>query len=102
MHSDQKYDLHLYVVGATPRSTRAIANLRAICKEYLSGRFELEIVDLYRDPARAQVDQVVAAPTLVRRKPPPVRRLVGDLSHRDRVLRGLDLAPLQPDVEPSP
>lgn len=85
------YSLRLYVTGQTPRSAMSIHNLREFCKEYLEGRCELEIVDLYQQPELAKEAQVVVAPTLIKRLPPPLKRLVGDLSNRDQVLLGLDL-----------
>jgi len=87
------YVLRLYVTGATPGSTRAITNMKAICDEHLKGRYSLEIIDIYQQPALARGDQIVAAPTLVRKLPAPLRRLVGDPSERERVLLGLDLKP---------
>jgi circadian clock protein KaiB len=87
------YDLRLYVVGNSPKSSRAIANLKAICEAYLKDRYLLTVVDLYVHPERAKDDQIVVAPTLVRQFPLPARRLIGDLSHTDRVLNALELAP---------
>jgi circadian clock protein KaiB len=87
------YLLRLYVTGMTPRSTESIARIKAICEEYLAGRYNLEVVDIYQHPALAKVEQIIAAPTLVKKLPLPLRRLVGDLSNKDRVLRGLDLRP---------
>jgi circadian clock protein KaiB len=75
----------------TPRSTEAIKNLRAICGEYLQGRFDLEVIDIYQQPILLQGEQIVAAPTLIKKLPLPMRRLVGDMSDRERVLSGLDL-----------
>jgi circadian clock protein KaiB len=88
---DDQYDLRLYVAGATPKSLAAISNLRSICELYLAGRFSIEIVDLVETPELASVDQIIALPTLVRRLPEPLRRLIGDLSKTDRVLVGLDI-----------
>jgi circadian clock protein KaiB len=85
------YSLRLFVTGQTPRSAASIRNLREVCDEYLKGRFELEVIDLYRRPDLAREGQVVAAPTLIKRLPLPLRRLVGDLSDRKDVLLGLDL-----------
>ncbi|HET9482881.1 MAG TPA: circadian clock KaiB family protein [Xanthomonadales bacterium] len=87
------YVLKLYVTGMGMRSQRAIERIRAVCRDHLEGRCELEIVDLYERPDAAAPAQVVAAPTLVREAPPPVRRLVGDLSDHARVLFQLDLGP---------
>jgi circadian clock protein KaiB len=87
-----RYVLTLYVTGATARSLRAIANLKAICEQYLKGRYELEVVDIYRRPALLRREQIVAVPALVKRLPVPLRLLVGDLSRTDQVLQGLGLA----------
>jgi len=84
--------LRLYVAGQTPNSVRAIANLKKICEESLQGRrYELEVIDLYQQPQLAQGEQIIAVPTLVRKLPPPLRRIIGDLSDTERVLVGLDL-----------
>jgi circadian clock protein KaiB len=90
---DARYVLRLYVTGMTPKSTRAIENLKAICEEYLHGRYHLEIVDIYQHPVLMRGEQIVAAPTLIKKLPEPLRRLVGDMSDRERVLLGLDLKP---------
>ena len=87
----EKYVLRLYVTGMTPRSTESIARLKSICEEYLAGRYELEVIDIYQQPTLAKGDQIIAAPTLIKQLPLPLRRLVGDLSNKDRVLLGLDL-----------
>ena len=87
-----RYVLRLYVTGTSARSERAIANAKQVCETYLANRYHLDIVDIYQDPAAAREHQIVAAPTLVRVEPAPVRRLIGDLSDRARVLAGLDLA----------
>jgi circadian clock protein KaiB len=89
----EAYELRLFVTGMSRRSARAIANLRAVCDEYLPGRYDLRVVDVYQQPELARDEQVVAAPTLVRRRPLPVRRIVGDMSNTDRVLAGLDVHP---------
>jgi circadian clock protein KaiB len=86
-----RYVLKLYVTGQTLRSTQAVENLRAICDEYLGGRYDLEVIDIYQQPALLAGEQIIAAPTLVKKLPLPVRRLVGDMSNRRRVLVGLDL-----------
>ena len=88
-----RYLLTLYITGSTPRSTAALGNIRAVCDEYLHDRYDLEVVDLYQHPAIARGEQIVAAPTLVKRSPKPVRRLIGDLSQRERVLGALGLRP---------
>jgi len=85
------YSLRLYVTGQTPRSAASIRNLRDVCDEFLEGRFELQVIDLYQRPELAKDAQVVAAPTLIKRLPLPLRRLVGDLSNKQEVLIGLDL-----------
>ena len=87
----RKYVLKLYVTGATRRSQKAITNLNAICEEYLQGRYDLQVVDIYQSPAVAKDADILAAPTLVKQLPLPVRRLIGDLSERGRVLVLLDL-----------
>lgn len=91
--SAQRYVLRLYVTGMTNRATRAIENVRAICEEHLAGRYDLEIIDLYLQPVLARDEQIVAAPTLVKKLPLPLRRIIGDMSKRDRILLGLDLIP---------
>jgi circadian clock protein KaiB len=93
----ERWQLRLYVAGTTPRSTAALSNLRAICEEHLAGRYSIEVVDLLERPQLAQGEQIVAIPTLVRQLPPPVRKIIGDLSNSERVLIGLDLRPQSPD-----
>ncbi len=85
------YCLRLYVTGATPKSQRAIDNIKAICEEHLKGRYKLEVIDIYQQPSLAKGDQIIAAPTLIKKLPEPLRKLVGDLSSEERVLLGLDL-----------
>ena len=85
------YNLRLYVAGQTPKSLTALANLKKICDEHLADRHSIEVIDLSKQPEMAQNDQIVALPTLVRRLPEPVRRVIGDLSNLDRVLIGMDL-----------
>lgn len=92
------YVLHLYITGATPNSTRAVRNLKDICEHYLPGRYELIIIDIYQQPEMARSEQIIAAPTLVRRHPLPVRRLIGDLSNREQALVALDL-PARPEFK---
>jgi circadian clock protein KaiB len=86
-----RYVLRLYVTGMTPRSVRAVKNLQAICDEYLKGRYELEVIDIYQQPVLTKGEQIIAAPTLIKKLPLPIRRIIGDMSNRDRVLLGLDL-----------
>lgn len=90
---DEHYVLRLYVTGMTPRSTEAFATIKTICEEHLHGRYELEVIDIYQHPQLARDEQIIAAPTLVKRLPTPLRRIIGDLSNTDRVLVGLDLRP---------
>ena len=85
--------LRLYIAGQTPRSVKAFANLKKICEEHLPGKYKVEVVDLIQNPQLAAGDQILAVPTLVRRLPEPVRKIIGDLSNTDRVLVGLDLRP---------
>src|SRR4051795_6615191 len=92
------YVLRLYVTGSTSRSARAIENMRRICEEYLAGRYDLEVIDIYQRPEAAREFQLIAAPTLVKLLPQPLRRIVGDLSDRDKVLHGLELWPPGSDV----
>lgn len=91
----QKVVLRLYVTGQTPRSVRAVDNIRRFCGRFLKDRFDLEVVDIYQQPALAQEVQIVAAPTLIKTMPLPVRRLVGDFSDQERVIAGLNLKATQ-------
>ena len=86
-----QYVLRLYVSGLTPNSQRAIENVRKICAEHLDGRYQLEIIDIYQQPIFAKEGQIVAAPTLVKELPPPLRKFIGDLSNTDKILLGLDV-----------
>ncbi len=88
------YDLRLYVAGQSPRSVRALENLRKVCDEHLAGRYRVEVIDLLVNPALARGDEIVAVPTLVRKLPEPIRKIIGDLSDTDRVLVGLQVRPL--------
>jgi circadian clock protein KaiB len=88
-----EYELRLYVAGQTPKAARAFTNLRRICEEHLRGRYSIEVVDLVEKPALGRGDQILAVPTLVRRLPAPIKKLIGDLSDTERVLVGLDLRP---------
>lgn len=89
--NQERYLLRLYVTGMTNRSTEAIAQIKAICEEHLKGRYDLEVVDIYQQPTLAKGEQIIATPTLIKKLPNPLRRLVGDLSNKERVLMGLDL-----------
>jgi circadian clock protein KaiB len=88
------YNLRLYVAGQTPKSITALANLKVICEEHLAGRYQIEVVDLLEHPQLAVGDQILAVPTLVRRLPEPLKRIIGNLSNMERVLVGLDLRPV--------
>jgi circadian clock protein KaiB len=92
------YDLRLYVAGQSPRSVRALENLRRVCDEHLAGRYRVEVIDLLVNPALARGDEIVAVPTLVRKLPEPIRKIIGDLSDTDRVLVGLQVRPLGGDL----
>jgi circadian clock protein KaiB len=92
----EAYILRLYVTGLTPRSTLAIANVRRICDVHLAGRYELEVIDLYQQPRLAKGEQIIAAPTLIKTLPLPLRRLIGDMSDTEKVLIGMDLKPRTP------
>ncbi|MCX5660756.1 MAG: circadian clock KaiB family protein [Planctomycetota bacterium] len=87
------YKLRLYVAGQTPKSVTAVANLKRLCEEHLAGRYTIELVDLLQKPQLAAGDQILAIPTLVRRLPEPIKKIIGDLSNTERVLVGLDLRP---------
>ena len=87
----ERWELRLYVAGQTVRSTTALANLRKLCEEHLAGKYSIEVIDLLERPQLAQGEQIVAIPTLERRLPEPVRKIIGDLSNTERVLIGLDL-----------
>jgi circadian clock protein KaiB len=91
---EESWELRLYVAGQTPKSLTAFANLKKICQEHLAGRkYSIEVVDLIKNPALAKGDQILAIPTLVRKLPEPMRKILGDLSNTERVLVGLDLRP---------
>jgi circadian clock protein KaiB len=88
-----KYVLRLYVAGMTPKSTQAIANVQELCKKHLAGRYELEVIDIYQQFKLAKGEQIIAAPTLIKKLPLPLRRLIGDMSDTERFLIGIDLKP---------
>jgi circadian clock protein KaiB len=90
-YGQEKYTLRLYVAGITPNSIRAVDNIKKICEEHLRGRYELEVIDLYQQPVLAQGEQIIAAPTLIKKLPLPLRKIIGDMSNVERVLVGLDL-----------
>lgn len=89
--SAARYALRLYITGQTPRSLRSVENLRTLCDKYIPGQFDLEVVDIYQQPAMAAAGQIIAAPTLIKSMPLPLRRLVGDFSDQKRVILGLDI-----------
>lgn len=89
---DGNFVLRLYIAGQTPKCMRAFVNLKRICEQYLSNRYRIEMIDLLEDPALARGDQILAVPTLVKRTPEPIRKIIGDLSNTQRVLSGLDFS----------
>jgi circadian clock protein KaiB len=93
--SERTWELRLYIAGHTPKSIEAIANLKRICEEHLRGQYRIEIIDLLQTPQLARGDQILAIPTLVRRLPAPVKKIIGDLSNIDRVLVGLNIRPVR-------
>jgi len=92
-HLDHSWTLRLYIADQTPKSVAALANLKRLCEQQVAGRYDIEIIDLLQNPERARADQIVAIPTLVRQLPPPLRRIIGDLSNKERVIVGLELDP---------
>src|SRR6187549_2739974 len=96
MPKDEKLELRLYIAGQTPKSIAALRNITKYCKEYLDGKYTIEVIDLLKNPQLAEGDQIFAIPTLVRKVPEPIRRIIGDLSDKERVLVGLNIRPLQP------
>ena len=93
MSEQDGYNLRLYVAGQTPKSMAAVANLKKLCEKHLAGRYNIEVIDLMKDPALAKRDQIVAIPTLIRHLPEPLKRIIGDLSNAEKVLVGLDIQP---------
>jgi circadian clock protein KaiB len=89
--SEDKYILRLYITGATSRSALAITNLKKICEEHLYGKYELQVIDLFKHPRLAKDEQIIATPTLIKKLPLPFRHIIGDMSNKDKVLMGLDL-----------
>ncbi len=87
----ENYCLRLYVTGTTPKSLRAITNVKTLCEANLKGRYTLEVVDIYQQPGLAKGEQIIAAPTLIKRLPLPLRKFIGDMTHQERILVGLDL-----------
>jgi circadian clock protein KaiB len=95
----EKYCLRLYVTGTTPKSNRAITNIKRICEEHLKGRYTLEVIDIYQQPALARGEQIIAAPTLIKSLPLPLRKFIGDMTNSDSILLGLDLRPINDFAE---
>lgn len=93
-HAAALYVLQLYITGSTPRSARAISNIRKICEEHLEGRYDLEVVDISEHPMLAEGEQIIATPTLIKKLPLPLRRFIGDMSQSERIVLGLDLREL--------
>ena len=91
---EETWELRLYVAGQTPKSVTALTNLHRYCEEHLKGRYKLEVIDLLTHPQLAEGDQILAIPTLVRKVPEPIRKIIGDLSNEERVLVGLDVRPV--------
>jgi circadian clock protein KaiB len=89
----QSYVLRLYVAGMTPRSINAIDNIKKICEEELTGRYELQVIDVYQQPDAARTEQIIAAPTLIKKLPLPLRKIIGDMSDKERVILGLNIVP---------
>ena len=95
MVPEELWDLRLYVAGQTPRSLAAFANLKRLCEEHLAGKYKIEIIDLLKNPQLARGDQILAIPTLVRKLPTPIKKIIGDLSNTERVVVGLDIRPVR-------
>jgi circadian clock protein KaiB len=93
LEAAERWELRLYVAGQTPKSLAAFANLKKICEVHLKGKYQIEVIDLLANPELARADQIVAIPTLIRKLPPPVKRIIGDLSNKERTLVGMELVP---------
>jgi circadian clock protein KaiB len=98
---EERYVLKLYITGTTTRAAQAVASIRQLCDAHLSGRYDLEVIDIYQQPAAASKDQIIAAPTLIKEEPAPSRRVVGNLTDKEKILLSLDIEPLAIQ-EPSP
>lgn len=90
---ESRYTLRLFISGLTSKSQRALDNLKAICEEYLKDRYELEVIDIFQQPELARAEQIIAAPTLIKELPPPLRKFIGDMSETEKILVGLDVKP---------
>jgi circadian clock protein KaiB len=99
--SNEIWELRLYVAGQTAKSIAAFANLKKICEEYLKGSYRIEVIDLLETPQLARDDQILALPTLVRKLPPPLKKIIGDLSNKEKVLVGLDVRPVAAEEAPA-
>jgi circadian clock protein KaiB len=97
--ADEMWELRLYVAGQTPKSMTAFANLKRFCEQHLAGKYRLEVIDLLKEPQLARGDQILAVPTLVRKLPEPIKKIIGDLSNTERTLVGLDLRPAGEPME---
>lgn len=95
---EEYWELRLYVAGQTHKSVTALANLKKYCEEFLKGKYKIEVIDLLKNPQLAEGDQILAIPTLVRKVPVPIRKIIGDLSNQERVLVGLDIRPMETKV----
>lgn len=93
LETAESWELRLYVAGQTPKSLAALENLRTICESHLKGKYRIDVIDLSANPELARADQIIALPTLIRKFPPPMKRILGDLSNRERTLIGMELAP---------
>jgi circadian clock protein KaiB len=93
---EQTWELRLYIAGKTPKSVTALLNLKKYCEEHLKGKYQIEVIDLLLHPQLAEGDQIFAVPTLVRKVPVPIRKIIGDLSNEEKVLVGLNIVPLKP------
>jgi len=93
----ESWNLRLYVAGETPKCVQAFQHLKQICEEHLQGRYSIEVIDLLKNPTLAEGDQIIAIPTLVRQLPPPVKKIIGDLTNTERVVVGLNLIPIKPE-----
>ena len=100
MENEQRWELRLYVAGQTPKSVLALKNITRYCQENLEGRYSIEVIDLLKTPQLAEGDQIVAIPTLIRKVPVPIRKIIGDLSDEEKVLVGLNIRPLPPKTRP--
>ena len=94
----ERWNLRLYVAGETPKCVQAFQHLKQICEEHLQGRYSIEVIGLLKNPTLAQGDQIIAIPTLVRKLPPPVKKIIGDLTNTERVVVGLNLVPIKPET----